>query len=45
LHRRNGTITSAEKENRDEWYKRPFGMVIIGITITVIGGLLLSLLL
>ena len=43
LHRRNSTITSTEKENRDEWYKRPFGMLIIGITITVIGGLLLAL--
>jgi hypothetical protein len=44
LHRSNGTITSTEKENYDEWYKRPFGMVIIGITITVIGGFLLALL-
>ena len=44
LHRSNGTITSTEKEKRDEWYKRPFGMVIIGITITVMGGLLLALL-
>lgn len=38
------TAANAEKEKLDEWYKRPFGMVIIGTIITVIGGLLLALL-
>lgn len=45
LYRHNGKVTDISKENHDEWYKRPFGMVIIGIVITVISGLLLALIL
>ncbi len=37
-----GIPTEAHKE---QWYKRPIGLIIIGILITVIGGLILHLLL
>jgi hypothetical protein len=43
VYRHNGKANNISKENHYEWYKRPFGMVIIGIIITIIGGLLLSL--
>jgi hypothetical protein len=44
LHRSKNASKKSQKEKQDEWYKRPFGMFIIGIAITVIGGLILFLL-
>ena len=45
LHLRNDKDGNDIKKYFDEWYKRPFGMVIIGIVITVIGGLILAFIL
>ena len=45
LHRQNDKANDISNENHEEWYKRPFGMVIIGIVITVVGGLILALIL
>ena len=44
LYRSNDSKKQPEKEDHDKWYKRPFGMIIIGIIITVIGGLIIALL-
>jgi hypothetical protein len=44
-YRRDGKAVNDSKGKSDEWYKRPFGMVIIGIVITVVGGLILAFIL
>lgn len=45
LHRQNDKANDISNENHEEWYKRPFGMVIVGIVITVAGGLILAFIL
>jgi len=45
LYRHGSKAGDTAKEKHEEWYKRPFGMVIIGLIITVVGGLILALLL
>ncbi len=31
------------KKDQEPWYKRPWGIIILGVTITVVGGLILAL--
>jgi len=45
LNRQNGKQDDISNEKHDEWYKLPLGMVIIGVVITVVGGLILALIL
>ncbi len=45
LYRCNGKAVDDSKGSFDVWYKRPFGMAIIGIVITVVGGLILAFIL
>jgi len=40
-HRANKSVISLNF--KEPWYKKPFGLVILGVTITVIGGLILAL--
>jgi hypothetical protein len=44
LHRAKEASKKSLQEKPDEWYKRPLGIFLIGIAITVIGGLILTLL-
>lgn len=43
IHRSKNESKQLQKVKPDEWYKRPRGMILIGVTIAVVGGLILSL--